>query len=673
MMRGARLIKTLVLLMLTAFVSACGNNGENPATARANLINRSNDNIIIGVAWTEGASDQFINGIKMAQAEINQTGIVIGEQRRKVELVFVEEASPFMPDAPRQRNYAQLIARDSAYHLLRKYPSMMGVIGHEYSSVASPASVIYEHHGLVFMSPSSMNIALTQPGFQNIFRTTVNNDVMGEQLAHFCYYNGYKRLAVLNLRNNSYSEEIVETFAKYIGRIADEKKDPAFQIIYRGSFFADQDDLRQTIAEIRQTQLDGVFIPIYPEPALRFIKQSYEMGLETTFIGDTQLESPQFEHALEERIGRRRMLEAKLNLVIPVAYNPASNMSRAFLEKFTDYYPDERLDSLAVRGYDSLKLLAYAIQDSRSMVPIVVSNTLRFMPVWMGASGVHAFSKNGEMIGKTIFFRQMQADGFTSMIGAHVPFLLDRLRARKDIAKRRRIGVTLLTEDQPRFASAFSESELTAAGKALELPAMLQAVRKKRDELLLNTDENEFQMSVQEKITRRNEGAINTHLTNVFENLRESEARRRALQRSKDGQRIPIDNPLLQTLINPITPALPHWGPYVDVTMNFKGNSVREVEKPEQLDKIGRLLEHPLLQERPLLLQVYTDNQGAPEKKLTLSRQRAEFIRDHLSKEYFINPEYLTVEGKGDLDPIATNQTEAGRKRNRRVRVSVRW
>lgn len=63
----------------------------------------------------------------------------------------------------------------------------------------------------------------------------------------------------------------------------------------------------------------------------------------------------------------------------------------------------------------------------------------------------------------------------------------------------------------------------------------------------------------------------------------------------------------------------------------------------------------------------HTDITGALDKNITVSRQRAEAVRDRLVTVHGIEPDRLVLEGLGPLAPRDTNLTEAGRDRNRRV------
>lgn len=74
---------------------------------------------------------------------------------------------------------------------------------------------------------------------------------------------------------------------------------------------------------------------------------------------------------------------------------------------------------------------------------------------------------------------------------------------------------------------------------------------------------------------------------------------------------------------------------------------------------------HP---ERRVQLVGHTDNQGAAEANVVLSRSRAQAVRDWLVAQG-IDPSRVSAEGAGLVAPRDTNDTEEGRARNRRVEV----
>jgi outer membrane protein OmpA-like peptidoglycan-associated protein len=67
----------------------------------------------------------------------------------------------------------------------------------------------------------------------------------------------------------------------------------------------------------------------------------------------------------------------------------------------------------------------------------------------------------------------------------------------------------------------------------------------------------------------------------------------------------------------------------------------------------------------------YTDNTRDAASNLALSQQRAEAVRNYLIQQG-VNPNVLIANGYGETGPLASNDTEEGKFRNRRIEFTVR-
>ncbi len=67
---------------------------------------------------------------------------------------------------------------------------------------------------------------------------------------------------------------------------------------------------------------------------------------------------------------------------------------------------------------------------------------------------------------------------------------------------------------------------------------------------------------------------------------------------------------------------------------------------------------------------VYTDNSGGDAENLKVSQRRADHIKKELVKQG-VSVDRITALGKGDVDPVGDNTTEAGRAQNRRAEFQV--
>jgi OOP family OmpA-OmpF porin len=67
----------------------------------------------------------------------------------------------------------------------------------------------------------------------------------------------------------------------------------------------------------------------------------------------------------------------------------------------------------------------------------------------------------------------------------------------------------------------------------------------------------------------------------------------------------------------------------------------------------------------------HTDATGALAGNIALSKRRAEAVRDRLIENWAVPNDQITAEGAGWLAPRATNDTQEGRDKNRRVEVVI--
>ena len=104
-------------------------------------------------------------------------------------------------------------------------------------------------------------------------------------------------------------------------------------------------------------------------------------------------------------------------------------------------------------------------------------------------------------------------------------------------------------------------------------------------------------------------------------------------------------------------------------TVNFEFDKSDLTSKAKtNLDKLVKVfIDHP---DTKLMIYGYTDNVGKEEYNLKLSRSRANAVKAYLVSKG-IGTKRISTEGMGMADPIATNSTDAGRAKNRRVEFSI--
>jgi len=102
------------------------------------------------------------------------------------------------------------------------------------------------------------------------------------------------------------------------------------------------------------------------------------------------------------------------------------------------------------------------------------------------------------------------------------------------------------------------------------------------------------------------------------------------------------------------------------ILFDLDKDTLRPDSKPT-LDEIAKLLQDK--PELKLKIVGHTDNQGTADYNLDLSRRRAASVVTALTGQYAIAGERLSSEGAGLTQPVAPNDTEEGRAKNRRVEL----
>jgi len=104
-----------------------------------------------------------------------------------------------------------------------------------------------------------------------------------------------------------------------------------------------------------------------------------------------------------------------------------------------------------------------------------------------------------------------------------------------------------------------------------------------------------------------------------------------------------------------------------DVLFDTAKHSLRPAAR-EKLAKVAGIISgHPGLR---LAVEGYTDSVGSDDYNQKLSEDRGEAVRDYLTKEGVAGTS-VTSKGFGKAEPVASNDTAAGRQQNRRVELVV--
>jgi len=106
----------------------------------------------------------------------------------------------------------------------------------------------------------------------------------------------------------------------------------------------------------------------------------------------------------------------------------------------------------------------------------------------------------------------------------------------------------------------------------------------------------------------------------------------------------------------------------IALTVNFAFDSADlSPDALPNLESLGKALQSPQLAPYRIRIEGHTDSLGSPAYNRALSQRRAESVRAYLTEHFNIALENLVVEGRGEEEPIAGNETPDGRHTNRRA------
>jgi len=104
-----------------------------------------------------------------------------------------------------------------------------------------------------------------------------------------------------------------------------------------------------------------------------------------------------------------------------------------------------------------------------------------------------------------------------------------------------------------------------------------------------------------------------------------------------------------------------------DVLFDFAKANLRSGAQQNLYRLVTFLREHP---DRAVLVEGHTDSIGGDDYNLTLSERRADSVRSFRASNG-IAPDRIVAKAFGKAQPVASNESDAGRQQNRRVEVVI--
>jgi branched-chain amino acid transport system substrate-binding protein len=220
------------------------------------------------------SGEQMMRGAKMAVADINAKGGVLG---KRLDLIFADdECDP-----------EQAVA--AANEVVGK--KVVFVAGHYCSSASIPASAVYNEAGVLQMTPASTNPALTddaaKKGWNNVFRSCGRDDVQGGVAGQYLaeHFKG-KRVAIVHDKS-TYGKGIADETKKAMNAAG--LNEAMYEAITQGDT-----DFSALISKMKLANIDAIYFGGYPTEAGLIVRQARDQGLKAQFIGADALVKEEF-------------------------------------------------------------------------------------------------------------------------------------------------------------------------------------------------------------------------------------------------------------------------------------------------------------------------------------------------------------------------------------------
>jgi branched-chain amino acid transport system substrate-binding protein len=360
--------KTVCQALALAFIGAAG-----AATAQAE------DIIKIGhVAATSGPIAHLgkdnENGARMAVDELNAKGVLIGGKKYKVVLLAEDDAGD-----PKQ---ATLVAQKLVD------AKVQGVIGHETSGTAIPASRMYYDAGIPQITPSASSPQYTRQRYNTTFRNIANDEQLGPALARYAMQNMQaKRIAVVDDRT-AYGKGLADEFSKTVKRTGA----ATGSSIVSTQFTNDKaTDLTAILTAIKATKPDMIFFGGMDAVAAPMLRQMKQLGFPIKFMGGDGMCSDSVPRLAGEGMSDGQVICAEAGGVEQAQEKGMADFRAAYKKRY-----GIEVQTYAPYTYDALMTMVEAMQKAGSPDPA------KYLPVLAkikhkGVTGNISFDERGDV------------------------------------------------------------------------------------------------------------------------------------------------------------------------------------------------------------------------------------------------------------------------------------
>lgn len=350
----------------SAFLSSCKN--DDPIKARQSAVDKlyKNGTVKIAIANSfESNQSKMWEGAILAQEMINGSGFL----PVRLELVKFDDGG------------TSISGMTTAYQIASD-EEICAVVGHGYSDISLPCSLIYQYYGILTFNFISTIHALTERNNPLIFSNMPNDSNFGEEIAILCEKQGLKNVIIYYLENTS-GTSLSNAFEINCSK-------HGISVMSRDSY--DITTSRQEFERIvkrwkNNFMFDSIFLAGRMPLIQEIISVIRENGVKCPIVGSDPFDDPLLTTSLDS--SENGKIFAVSNYDVESEHPRFREFYSLFKEKFNGE-PDQE----TLQAYDALMVLAKAIGKAGSANPNEIANILR-QYVWNEAAGSYTFTQAG--------------------------------------------------------------------------------------------------------------------------------------------------------------------------------------------------------------------------------------------------------------------------------------
>jgi len=307
-------------------------------------------------------SIEHLMTVRLAVEEINANGGVLG---RPIKLIELDNQS------------TALGAQAAAIEAVRQ--NVQAVVGGSWSSHALGMAKVLQTAKIPTLSPTATNPKVTKIG-NYIFRTCFIDSFQGEMLARFVHEDlKLQKMVVLTNVDQIYSMDLSRQFIKSTRSFGG-------QISAEFDYIESLTQYKDLVARLLTYEFDAVMLPGYTRDSAQIIKTAREMGINKIFIGGDGWSHLMLNYAFKELNNCYYLTHWHKDL--------QDKKSIEFMDKIVQKFGRIKVNAGMALSYDTIYLLADAIQRARSTEPKAIRDALAKTRDFVGVTGRISYDKN---------------------------------------------------------------------------------------------------------------------------------------------------------------------------------------------------------------------------------------------------------------------------------------